>query len=210
MIGFIKKDLAMMKSNLKLMGMLIVVYAVMGIWKEIDISFILPFISVMMMISTFSYDNYNKWDAYSITFPNGRKNSVSAKYVATILLILIISIITILLSFIISYVNSKTINYEQILVSTFGNIFGTVLVLSFMYPIIYKFGVEKARIMIFILIMAIVVFGGLIFNLVDFSMVPKIFEYIENYLLLILLIIILLIIYLSYLISLKINLKKEY
>ena len=74
MIGFIKKDLAMIKSNFKLMGILLFFYVVMGLLGEMDISFILPFMSVMIMISTFSYDNYNKWDAYSVTLPNGRKN----------------------------------------------------------------------------------------------------------------------------------------
>ena len=98
MIGFIKKDIAMIKSNFKLMGLLFIVYAVMGLLGEMDMSFVLPFLSIMIMISTFSYDNYNKWDAYSITLPNGRKNSVKAKYLATILMILIVSIITIILS----------------------------------------------------------------------------------------------------------------
>ena len=59
MIGFIKKDLAMIKSNFKLLGILIIVYAIMGLMGKMDISFILPFMCVMIMISSFSYDNYN-------------------------------------------------------------------------------------------------------------------------------------------------------
>ena len=91
MIGFIKKDLFMIKSNFKLLGILIIAYTLMGFVGEIDISFILPFMSVMIMISTFSYDNYNNWDAYSISFPDGRKNSVKSKYVATVLMIVLLS-----------------------------------------------------------------------------------------------------------------------
>ena len=97
MLGFIKKDIAMIKSNFKLIGILIVVYTIMGLMGEVDISFILPFMSVMIMISTFSYDNYNNWDAYSISLPNGRKNSVKAKYIATILMILVVYLLLFLI-----------------------------------------------------------------------------------------------------------------
>ena len=210
MIGFIKKDLAMIKSNFKLLGVLIVVYAIMGLMNKMDISFILPFMCVMIMISSFSYDNYNKWDAYSISLPNGRKNSVKSKYITTILMTLIVSIITVVLSFIISYVNTQTINYEQILVTIFGTIFGTLLVLTIMYPIIYKFGVEKARIGIFILVFGIVIIGSLLATYVDLSNILKVLTVLEDYLVIILIMISIIMVYVSYLISLHINLKKEF
>ncbi len=210
MIGFMKKDLAMMKSNLKLIGVLIVVYAIMGLMGEMDISFILPFMSVMIMISTFSYDNYNQWDAYSISLPNGRKNSVKAKYVATILMILAISIITTILSFMISYMNTKTIPYEQILISMFGTIFGTLLVLTFMYPIIYKFGVEKARIGIFLIVFGLVMIGGFLSPYINLSWIVKVLSFLEDYLIIILIIIAIMMVYLSYKISEKIFDKKEF
>ncbi len=210
MIGFIKKDLAMIKSNFKLLGVLIIVYAIMGLMEKMDISFILPFMCVMIMISSFSYDNYNKWDAYSISLPNGRKNSVKSKYITTILMTLIVSIITIILSFIISYVNTKTINYEQILVTMFGTIFGTLLVLTIMYPIIYKFGVEKARIGIFLLVFGIVIVGSLIANFLDLSIVLKSLAFLEDYLIIILIIITIMMVCISYKISEKIFSKKEF
>ncbi len=210
MIGFIKKDLAMIKSNFKLLGILIIVYTIMGLMGKMDISFILPFMCVMIMISSFSYDNYNKWDAYSISLPNGRKNSVKSKYITTILLTLIVSIITTLLSFAISYVNNKTINYEQILVTMLGVIFGTLLVLTFMYPIIYKFGVEKARIGIFLLVFGIVIIGSLLANYIDLSNVLKFLSFLEDYLIIILIMVAIIMVYVSYKISEKIFIKKEF
>ncbi len=210
MIGFIKKDLAMIKSNFKLLGILIIVYTVMGLLGEMDVSFILPFMSVMIMISTFSFDNYNKWDAYSISLPNGRKNSIKAKYIATIFMILVVSVITTILSFVISYANTKTINYEQILVSMLGTIFGTLLVLTFMYPIIYKFGIEKARIGIFIIVFGLVIIGSFIAQYLDLSFIAKLLSFLENYLVIILIIITILMVYISYKISEKIFMKKEF
>ena len=210
MIGFIKKDLAMLKSNFKLLGILTIVYTAMGLLGTMDISFLLPFMSVMLMISTFSYDNYNNWDAYSLSLPNGRKNSVKSKYITTILLILIVSIITLILSFIISYVNTKTINFGQILVTMLGNIFGTLLVLTFMYPIIYKYGVEKARIAIFLIIFIIVILGGFLLKYIDLSSVGNALSFLEDYLILILIAITTGMVYISYKISNKIFGKKEF
>ncbi len=210
MLGFIKKDLAMIKSNFKLLEILIVIYTLMGICGEMDISFILPFMSVMIMISTFSYDNYNKWDAYAISLPDGRKNSVRSKYVATILMVFIVSIITLLLSFIISYINTKTINYEQILISLLGTIFATLLVLTFMYPIIYKFGVEKARIGIFIIVFVMIIIGSFLAQYLDMTFIGKSLSFLENYLVIILIIITIIMVYLSYKISQKIFMKKEF
>ena len=37
----------------------------------------------MMFISTFSYDEFNNWNSYVATLPNGRKNAIIAKYIAT-------------------------------------------------------------------------------------------------------------------------------
>ncbi len=210
MTGFIKKDLAMIKSNFKLLGILIVVYAIMGLMGKMDMSFILPFMCVMIMISTFSYDNYNKWDAYSFSLPNGRKNSVKSKYVTTILITFIVSIITTLLSFIISYVNTQTINYEQILVTMLGTVFGTLLVLTIMYPIIYKFGVEKARIGIFLLVFGIVIIGGLLANYIDLSNILKSLAFLEDYIIIILIIVAVIMVYGSYKISERIFSKKDF
>lgn len=210
MIGFMKKDLAMIKSNFKLIGILLAVYVIMGILGEMDISFILPFMSVMVMISSFSYDNYNKWDAYSVSLPNGRKNSVKSKYLTTILMVLITAVITTLLSFIISYINTKTINYEQILISMFGTIFGTLLVFTFMYPIIYKFGVEKARIGIFIIVFGLVIIGGFVAQNIDLSFMTKALSFLEDYIVIILFIIMIVMVYISYKISAKIFSKKEF
>ena len=210
MIGFIKKDLCMIKSNFKLIRILFIIYVIMGFLGEMDISFILPFMCVMIMISSFSYDNYNKWDAYSVSLPNGRKNSVKSKYITTILMTLIVSVITTLLSFAISYVNTQTINYEQILVTMFGTIFGTLIVLTFMYPIIYKFGVEKARIGIFLIVFGIVIIGSLVANYIDLSNILKYLAFLEDYLIIILIIIAIIMVYVSYKISERVFSKKEF
>lgn len=209
MLGFMMKDLAVIRSNFKLLAILIIVYAVMGLTGEMDISFILPFMSVVVMISSFSYDEFNKWDSYAATFPGGRKDSVRAKYLTTILMLLIISIITTSLSFIIAYNKTKTFDYEYIFSTTLGTVFGTILVLSFMYPIIYKLGIEKARIAIFVTIFGIAILGGLLINYIDLATLLNGLAFLENYWIFVIIVLGIVFLYGSYRLSLSFQMRKE-
>ena len=207
MLGFIKKELLMIKSNFKSTGIVLIIYIIIGLINKMDVSFILPFISVVLMISTFSYDTINSWDVYAITLPNGRKNLVRAKYIATILIVLLFSLVSIPFSI---YLSLPKINMLQIFSSLIGTIFGTLLVMSFMYPIIYKFGIEKARIVIFILIFGIFIAGGYLLKYLDFSFLANFIDIIANYIIVILLLLLVLLLVISYVISIKIVSKKEY
>ncbi|MBE6153873.1 MAG: ABC-2 transporter permease [Firmicutes bacterium] len=210
MLGFIKKDIIMLKSNFKTLAILIVVYIIMAFKGIMDISFILPFISVMIMISTFSYDEFNKWNSYACTLPNGRKNVVKSKYISTLLMIIITTFIVGLVSFIITYTQTQKVNYEEILSIILGTSFATILLESFMYPTIYKFGVEKARIGIFVSVFGIAIIGGLLSNIFNFRKVLELLKLLENYIIIIIPIIMVVMLYISYKISERINLNKEF
>ena len=171
MLGFIKKDLLMIKSNWKFLTILFIVYIFMSFSNQMDISFILPYMSVMVMISTFSYDTLNKWDNYATALPNGRKNLVKAKYVATVFVIILITLLTTILSILASLLHHDPINFNMLLVTIISSIFATLLVQFIMYPIIYKLGIEKARIAIFVLIFGLVIMGGIIINCFDLSFI---------------------------------------
>jgi len=210
MLGLIKKDLLMIKSNLKILVILTIIYVIMAFEGEIDFTFILPFMSVMLMISTFSYDSYNKWDVYACSLPNGRKNNVTSKYLATFILVIITTIIVTLISILITYATKKAVNLEDTFLSIFGVFFATILIQSFMYPAIYKFGVEKARIGLFVLVFGIAIIGSILTKFIDFSVLVNFLEKLNNNLLIILPIITITIILISYKISITISKKKEY
>ncbi len=209
MLGFIKKDLLMIKSNIKIFAILLLIYVVMAFQGQMDLSFLLPFMSVMIMMSTFSYDSYNKWDAYTISLPDGRKNSVKAKYLATLILIIATTIIITTLSFTISYAKTKTIDFVNITAAIFGSLFATILLQSFIYPAMYKFGPEKARIGLMTIIFCVAVIGGFIVQYVDFSTIINVLNYIQEYWIIVFLITMILMLYISYKISERIYIKKE-
>lgn len=210
MLGLIKKDLLMIKSNIKTLFIILVVYGVMAYQGQMDLSFILPFMSVMIMISTFSYDAYNKWDAYASCLPNGRQNSVKAKYIATLLLIIITTAIVTILMIATLYARFKAIDLESIFSTILGTIFATIILQSLMYPSIYKFGVEKARIGIFIVVFGIAIVGGIMAKYIDFKPMLQVLDNLGNYWMIILPVVTILVLYLSYKISEGIYKKKEY
>lgn len=209
MLGFIKKDLLMIKSNIKIIAILLLIYVVMAFQGQMDLSFLLPFMSVMIMMSTFSYDNFNKWDAYAISLPDGRKSSVKAKYLATIILIIATTIIITILSFTISYARTKIIDFENIIGTIFGSLFATILLQSLIYPAMYKFGPEKARIALMTIIFCVAIIGGFITQYVDLSSIINILNFIEEYWIIVFFMTMILMLYISYKISERIYFKKE-
>lgn len=209
MLGLIKKDLIMIKSNLKLILIMLFVFFVMALQGQFDISFVLPFITIMLFMSTFSYDEYNKWDAYAITLPNGRKDVVKSKYIASLILILLAIIITILLNWLVGIINNN-LEFDKFISTLVGGAFATFLIQSVMYPLIFKFGIEKGRIGLFVLTFAVIGIVGLFSKVVKIDISTNIVSFFNNYWFVIVPIVIISLLLISYKISEKIYLKKEF
>lgn len=207
MLGFIKKDLLMTKSNLKSFLIIFIIYLFLAIEGEFDISSLPSLICTMLMISTFNYDSYNHFEAYGVTLPKGRKNIVLAKYLATIILVVITTFLTFIALGLISYFKTNMIDYSNLFFKFLIVIAETFLVIAIMYPIIFKLGVEKARIGIFIIIFGIVILGGILVKYLDSSFITT---FLSKYSMTIFPILVIILSVLSYLISLKVYLKKEF
>ena len=209
MKGLIEKDFLLIKSNVKLIVLMLFVFSIMAIQGQFDISFVVPFIMVMIFMSTFSYDEYNKWDAYAITIPNGRKNIVKSKYIASLILVVVSIIITFLLNYIIGLVNSN-LDFDKFISTLSGTAFATILVLSIMYPFIFKFGIEKGRIGMFVITFAIVGIVGLFSKYVKVDFSNNLITIFNNYWFIFLPIVLLAMLLISYNVSKKIYMKKEF
>lgn len=202
MKGLIKKDFLLIKNNIKLIVVILFIFIVMSLQGSFDISFIVPFIVTMLFISTFSYDEYNKWDSYAVTLPNGRKNIVKSKYIASLILTVLSIIITIIISLIISKDITKTL--ESIL----GVFISIIIMESIMYPLIFKYGIEKGRICLFILI--ILLMSLLSFITKDNNVLKSITIFIDNYWYIFTILLPIVILFISYKISERIYLNKEF
>lgn len=210
MLGFIKKDLLVMKNNLKYFLLMILVFAFFS--RESNIIYFIPiFISIMIFITTFSYDDYNKWNTYAITLPLSREKIVLAKYLTSLLLMVGTVLITFLLSFVIGTIN-HSFDFDEVFPMLFGGLFALVLLQSFMYPLIYQFGTEKGRIGLFVGVFAVSGLVGYLVNHVkiDTTTFTGFIQFFNQYGILLLSIAMVILFVGSYFVSKRIYLKKEF
>lgn len=210
MLGLIKKDFLLIKANLKSMIIIFVIYIMLAFQGTFDATFIIPLIGIILFLSTFSYDDFNNWNSYAVTLPNGRKNVVRAKYIASIILMIILAVVAFSIGIGISYIKTNSINLDEIISSLMGTMLSIVIINSLLYPIVFKFGATNGRIILFAVVFGIAGIGTLIAQFIDMAPIINIINKLDNYLLIAIPIIYIILLGISYLISSKIYQNKEF
>ena len=210
MLGLIKKDFLLIKANLKSMVIIFIVYLILAFQGTFDVTFIVPLIGIMLFISTFSYDDFNNWNSYAVTLPNGRKNVVRAKYIASIILTIILGIGALAIGIGISYTKTNNINLDEIISSLMGTMLSNFIIISLLYPIVFKFGATNGRIILFVVVFGAAGIGALIAQFVDMTSIINMINRLDSYSLIAIPIISVILIGISYLISNKIYQNKEF
>ena len=210
MLGLIKKDFLIIKANLKSMIIIFVIYIMLAFQGTFDVTFIIPLIGIMLFISTFSYDDFNNWNSYAVTLPNGRKNVVRAKYIASIILTIILAAVALTIGIEISYTKTNSINLDEIISSLMGTMLSSVIIISLLYPIVFKFGATNGRIILFAVVFGIAGIGALIAQFVDTTPIINMINRLDSYSLIAIPIISAILLGISYLISNKIYQSKEF
>lgn len=206
MIGMIKKDMLMVKNNAKSMLVTIMLYVFYTLMFDMDMSFLLPFMALMISISTFQYDDYNGWHAFVSTLPFGRVNVVKSKYVTTLVLIIITTIIGILFHFLIS---------NQVIIGEYfselaGEIVAMIFMMSVLFPILFKYGAEKGRLAMMVIGISIVGIVLLVTKFIQIDIPISFIKFFNSYYAVIFIVISIIMITLSYYISKKIYLNREF
>ena len=164
--GLIKKDLLNLSSyKISLLVMLVCVFAIGSAGEEMCryIPIVMTTMLGMIALSTFSYDELAKSDEYVLSLPVNKKEIVLEKYILVISMALIGGIIGFIITPIFTNIlnNIRTehiinIDYNSLIFTTMGGIFGISLILAIQIPSIYKWGAEKGRIQMFILFFIII------------------------------------------------------
>ena len=210
MLGLIKKDFLIIKANLKSMVITFIVYLMLAFQGTFDVTFIIPIIGIMLFISTFSYDDFNNWNSYAVTLPDGRRNVVRAKYIASIILTVVLGIIALSIGIGISYIKTNAINLNEIISSLMGTALSSITIISLLYPIVFKFGATNGKIILFAVVFGIGGIVALVSNFIDMTSVINMINGLDNYSLIAIPIISVILLGISYLISNKIYQNKEF
>ncbi|NLZ80721.1 MAG: ABC-2 transporter permease [Clostridiales bacterium] len=218
MKGLLIKDLLLLKKQkvhlIYLCSLLFYIFYTLLLAKEnsmiITMSMLL---CTMLTITTISYDDLAKWDKYALSMPVTRKDIVNAKYLLLGITVLGGGSIGFLVSVILDFISHKQRVYENLMITGFVASIG-ISAISIMLPLIFKFGVEKSRLLLF----GVVAFPSLL--VLFFSKIVKILnipkpsqatlDLLVKSLFIIIPIVTILVILITYRISVRIYSKKDF
>ncbi|HBE9428103.1 ABC-2 transporter permease [Clostridioides difficile] len=211
MKGLILKDLLNLKGNIKFILLFIIMFGFMSSLGDGNVNNFIGVIIVLcttMIVSTFSYDDLNKWDSYVLTMPINRNDIVLSKYLTMLIFSFIGVLVSLIVSVTIGYFKNTLILNETLLINalilSISVCFGSLIL-----PLIYKFGTERARLLMILSFLvptlALLVFKSILENISS----PISIEIILNTLVYSLPFVAILLFVISYFISSKIYSKKE-
>jgi hypothetical protein len=174
MVGLLLKDILNLKKYVKQIAFAMVLFVVFGINMKNPpyIIGMMVMMSSMMVITSMGYDEQAKWDKYALTMPILKKDIVLSKYLLLVVTTLIGAGVSLFVSIImITFLDMG--NIKETLLACGIIILIAILSFSLLIPVIFKVGVEKARIMMFIVfgIPSLIILGA--FRLIQKYNIPK-------------------------------------
>ncbi len=154
MTGLLLKDILCLKKQFRLLLFLFVFYAIILVAsgshiEQFNAIFTALIVMLPMIIITnaFAFDELSKWDIYSLSLPITKNGIVLVKY----LLLLILAGFSALIPL---TVNAVSRNLTQETLAGIYAAFVVALVLcSVLIPLFYKFGTQKARFALMVMVM---------------------------------------------------------
>ena len=155
MKGLLLKDFCILKKQMKLMVVFVIFYAIWAVSAKMPtmMGTMVILLSIMMPISSMSYDEAGQWYRYAFSLPIPRRTLVLSKYVLGFL----VSLGGLVVSAIGNIIILALTNGENALESwltIIGFLELGVIFLSIIIPILFKYGVEKGR--LFIVVIAVI------------------------------------------------------
>ncbi|MBQ8559346.1 MAG: ABC-2 transporter permease [Tyzzerella sp.] len=216
MKGLLLKDLSILKTQGRSFVIIIAIAMFMLIAGN-NTTFAVIYANILFVtfgITTLSYDTHDNGYAFLFTLPISRKLYVMEKYVFSLLSIATGATFSLVLMVGVSLIKDNYVLTTSDLAFIIGYALGSIIFLSIMLPINLKFGPEKGRIAMIIVIAVIVTSGFSISKVVGKMDLTKLYWGIREIKPMvvtgILVMIVLVILSVSYLISCKIMRKKEF
>ena len=150
MTGLMVKDLRILLKNKQNLLLFVIIAVVISFTA--DSSFIigyLTFVSVVLAISTISYDEFDNGYPFLMTLPITRRAYVTGKYILCIFAILIAWILALALCFVSDMILGNPVLVKDTLMMAVVMIPLPALAMSVMLPLQLKYGAERSRLVIF-------------------------------------------------------------
>ena len=153
MIGLLKKDFRLLAMYGKVLLLMIGLFLIASISMK-TVSFaagVILIMGLMMTVNTISYDDMSHFTEYSITLPISRTKQVVEKYLFSCCILGlgagIVAVLNVAFRFMFP---ESTDMMENVSATLLSMALGMVLI-SLMIPLVYRFGAEKARLLIILI-----------------------------------------------------------
>lgn len=152
MKGLIIKDVFNLKKSIGTTIFMILFYTIFS-YNTGNMSMLIGMTTIIMTtmsITSMSYDDMAKWDSYALAMPITRRDIVLSKYILSLVLSASATIISSIFALAITYLREDTFGIEkiqEILVIAYIVFVISVVYVSIVFPLIFRFGVENARIL---------------------------------------------------------------
>ncbi|MBO0452395.1 ABC-2 transporter permease [Candidatus Enterococcus murrayae] len=159
MKGLYIKDLRLLAKQ-KLFFLAIIFLTVMNAYNLESLSIVpslMLFFFVTLIFTTVTYDEMNHGLTFLFTLPISRKKYIVQKYSLAIIGSIVALLLSIAIVFIMTGIQGKSVNLEAFSIILFSLFIAGLFYISLMMPIYFKFGEEKSR-MIMILVMGVIFF----------------------------------------------------
>lgn len=160
MIGFVKKDWYILRKQMRTYAMILVVYALLsisGAWGSNLIAAMVALVTLMCPLTAFAFDQATRWDAYACSLPGGGKGAVAGRYLSTISVWLMATVLCCVISAVLWAAGLLEGNILELLVGNLVSGATGLLMAAVTLPLCYKFGVERGRVLMTLVFVCIFV-----------------------------------------------------
>jgi len=152
MVGLIIKDFLTLRKQLNLLLVLIVLYGAFSFQAGSGafLSGMVVMLGIFLNFTSFAYDDQAKFNVYAATLPLSEKEIVGSKYVVGLIMLVISTLLSVGLNVLVASIEKSV---HQTFFEMYILVGGALLFLAALLPVLYKFGVERSRIILFMLVL---------------------------------------------------------
>ncbi|MBS5113531.1 MAG: ABC-2 transporter permease [Coprobacillus cateniformis] len=218
MKGLLIKDFQLLKNQKSFFVVFIamaVIFLVTDMMSQDFLVSYVSFLSIIMMISSMTYDEFNNGLSYLMTLPTTRKKYVQEKYVFGFILLFIAWISAFLATTGFYLGKGELISLSDWLLSCFMILLCAVIMIQCVLPLQLKFGQNKGNIAMALIVGVVFAVGFIVMSIVklfdiDLTFLMRMISQIDLFQIILMMIGVVIIVgFISYRISLKIMYKKE-
>ncbi|MBQ2679764.1 MAG: ABC-2 transporter permease [Firmicutes bacterium] len=155
MKGLLLKDFYCLIKNARSYFIIVAIFAFVSVLQE-EISFFTLYpslLAALLPVTLLSFDERSKWNVYSQTLPVKKSEIVSSKYITGLCFVVFVVIVLCITNGIRMHING-TLTAKRV-VDLIILMFSLFFMSSFPIPMMFKLGVEKGRIVYYIITFAI-------------------------------------------------------